>query len=227
MRGPGDRAHRSASAPSRAMLPQTLPLQPCARLGAQADQTSRSPGQSGLRELRAVGWQEESPSPQSPLCPARTGSSPMTATEEDTPWPPMKSKPPPPRPCPVHCGRKPRPGGRSPSRARLAGRPGCGGLGRGRVWAQRHGGGWRGGRWTVAPGLPIPPRQACAVARRPPPPAPWEALAFPRPREVRTPAQPRDKTVYFRLSLHSGPGFQGWAGQARTCQRPQCPRPPC
>ena len=30
-----------------------------------------------------------------------------------------------------------------------------------------------------------------------------------RPREVRTPAQPLDKTVYFRLSLRSGPGFRG------------------
>lgn len=118
--GPGGQSSQERFWPSGAMLPQTLPLQPCAGLGAQADQTSRSPGQSGRRELRAMGWQEESPSPRSPLCPAQVGTSPMTAMEKDTPWPQMPEQgSPPPPPCP-YCSSP------SPALCTAAGSPGLG-----------------------------------------------------------------------------------------------------
>lgn len=79
--------------------------------GGAGRQTSRPPGQSGLSELRATGWQGESPSPQSPPCPAQMGSSPTTAMERHplasdarassvpTPMPLLLQS----QPCPVHC----------------------------------------------------------------------------------------------------------------------------
>lgn len=203
--GPGGQSSQERFWPSGAMLPQTLPLQPCAGLGAQADQTSRSPGQSGRRELRAMGWQEESrpqglgkdpvsavPSTGGDLTNDSDGEGHALASDARARFPPTPTMPLllQSQPCPVHCGRKPRPGGRSPSRARPAGRPGCGRLGRGRVWAQRHGGGWSGGSGRWHRGFLFLPGKPGAVARKPPPTAHWEALASPRPREVRTPAQP-------------------------------------
>lgn len=110
-----DKAHRRASGPSRVLLSQTLPLQPCPQLGGgRQAQPVGSSGQSGLRELWAVGREEEeSPSFQSPLCPTlQTGVEkdlpPGLRRQSEVPLPPPMSLLLQSQPCPVHCGWQPR-----------------------------------------------------------------------------------------------------------------------
>lgn len=110
-----DKAHRRASGPSRVLLSQTLPLQPCPQLGGgrQARPVGSS-GQSGLRELWAVGREEEeSPSSQSPLCPTlqtvvEKVLTPGLRRQSEVLLPPPMSLLLQSQPCPVHCGWQPR-----------------------------------------------------------------------------------------------------------------------